>query len=341
MSWIKRNLFFVIGSVIALGLLAWAGFYNFSRWKVNAAWREKLNGQYVELKRLNNLNPHPGNSKVDNIAAAREQRNTLTNFITRVAKQFQPIAPIPPPERLTSRDFAAALRQTIDQLQRDADSTSVALPPQYSFSFYVERKMLNFAPGSLEPLSVQLGEVKAICDVLNNAKVNSLDGIRRERVCVEDMSAEAQPTDYLEIHSKSNELAVTTPYEVSFRCFTPELAEVIAGFANSPNGLVVKSVNVDPALSAGATESTPDPAVYTRAPVPQYYPQPGNPPPGRNIRGSGFRGGDFPIPPRPAPAPVPVTAAQAANRGGPQPFINEKQIRVVMVVDVVKLLPKK
>lgn len=326
MSWIKRNLFFVIGSVIALGLLAWAGFYNFSRWKVNTAWREKLNGQYEELKRLNNLNPHPGNSKVDNIAAAREQRNTLTNFITRVAKQFQPIAPIPPPERLTSREFAAALRQTIDELQRDAANTSVALPPQYSFSFFVERKMLNFAPGSLEPLSVQLGEVKAICNVFNNAKVNSLDGIRRERVCVEDMSAEAQPTDYLEIHSQSNELAVTTPYEVSFRCFTPELAEVIAGFASSPNGLVVKSVNVAPALSAGATESNPEP-------VPQNYPRPGASPSGRYGRG--------PRPEYQIPAPAPVAVAQTANRGGMQPFINEKQIRVVMVIDVVKLVPKK
>ncbi len=339
MSWIKRNLFFVLGSVIALGLLAWAGFYNFSRWKVNAAWRDKLNGQYEELKRLNNLNPHPGNNKVDNIAAAREQRNTLTNFIARVAKQFQPIAPIPPRERLTSRDFAAALRQTIDQLQRDADSTSVALPPQYSFSFFVERKTLNFAPASLEPLSVQLGEVKAICDIFNNAKVNSLDGIRRERVCVEDMSADAQPTDYLDINSRSNELAITTPYEVSFRCFTPELAEVIAGFASSPNGLVVKSVNVTPALSAGATESTTtEPAVYTYT-----YPQPGNPPTGRYGRGRGGRGGDSPIPPRPAPVPVPVpvVTAQTGNRGAPQPFINERQIRVVIVVDVVKLLPKK
>ncbi len=45
----------------------------------------------------------------------------------------------------------------------------------YSFSFAAQRERLAYAAGSLEPLSVQLGEVKAICEVLFQAKVNSLD----------------------------------------------------------------------------------------------------------------------------------------------------------------------
>ena len=75
MAWIKRNLFFVIGAVIALALLGVAGFYNFSAWKQNADEREKLNAAYAELKRLNQQSPHPGDGKkVDNIKLAREQQ---------------------------------------------------------------------------------------------------------------------------------------------------------------------------------------------------------------------------------------------------------------------------
>ena len=72
--------------------------------------------------------------------------------------------PIPNPANgvVTSEAFAAALRRTIDQLQHEADSASVTLPPQYGFSFEAERTLVKFAPGSLEPLAEQLGEVKTI-----------------------------------------------------------------------------------------------------------------------------------------------------------------------------------
>ena len=37
MGWIKRNLFFVIGGVLALGLLGAAGFYDYASWRRNTA----------------------------------------------------------------------------------------------------------------------------------------------------------------------------------------------------------------------------------------------------------------------------------------------------------------
>ena len=120
-------------------------------------------------------------------------------------------------------------------MQRDATKASVALPPKdsdgqtYSFSFAAQRESLAYAPGSLEPLSVQLAEVKAICAVLFQAKVNSLDNIRRERVSEDDLKG--PQTDYLPEKSVTNELAVLSPYEVTFRCFSSELAAVLAGFA--------------------------------------------------------------------------------------------------------------
>ena len=75
---------------------------------------------------------------------------------------------------------------------------------------------------------MQLGEVKGICEVLFEAKVNSLDNLRRERVSADD--SKGPQTDYLGEKSVTNELAVLTPYEVTFRCFSSELAAVLAGF---------------------------------------------------------------------------------------------------------------
>ena len=73
MDWVKRNLYFVVGSAVALLLLGLAGFYLYRGWSANHQIAEKLSGQYAELKRLYNLDPNPGSDKINNIKAAREQ----------------------------------------------------------------------------------------------------------------------------------------------------------------------------------------------------------------------------------------------------------------------------
>jgi hypothetical protein len=288
MAWIKRNLSIVIGGIVALALLGGAGYYTFTKWKHNTTVGGEVRAQYDELQRISNLDPHPGNNKVDNIELARKYRDNLTNVIVRATREFEPIPRIPAVETVTSQDFASALRRTIDQLQRESANASVNVPERYGFSFEAQRKLLNFDTASLLPLSVQLGEIKAICDVLNRAKVNSFDGIRRERVSTDDVSG--PQTDYVERNSVTNKLAIISPYELSFRCFTPELAEVLMQFANSRHGFVVKSINVDiaPATTSG------------------------------------------------------VGAAPNLQRriGDLQVFINERQLRVTMVLEVIKLLPK-
>jgi hypothetical protein len=248
MAWIKRNLYFVVGGGVALILMGLAGFYLYSKWQRNNEAMQKLEADFSELQRLNNENPHPGSKKIDNIAEAQAHQKQYRDFIAKMRQHFVPIPPIPQtPEfpKVSDRDFSAALSRTRDQLQRAANSTSVTLPPAYSFSFEAQNNRLTLAPGSASMLAVQLGEVKAIVDVLVAAKVNSIDGIRRERVSPDDMTG--PQTDYLDQKSVTNELAVLTPYEVTFRCFSSELAAVLGGFAASPHGLLVKSLNVEPA----------------------------------------------------------------------------------------------
>ena len=112
----------------------------------------------------------------------------------------------------------------------------------------------------------------------------------------------------------TNNLAVLTPYQITFRSFTPEVAEVLARFASSPHGFVVKSINVQPAGASAASpdlSATPGAAIHAAASM-----------------DAGRSGG---VPPQGAsPASVP-------GRGGLQKVSNEQLLRVTIVVELVKL----
>ena len=356
MDWIKRNLYFLIGSLVALALMGLAGWYLYSKWQRNTEILGQLDEQYAKLKRLYEQKPHPGSGKIDNIKAAKEQQQELRAYIQKSRQYFQPCPPIPVPEsgKLTSQEFSSALSRTLDQMQREAEKASVQLPPKdskgqtYSFSFAAQRESLAYAPGSLEPLSVQLGEIQAIGAVLFQAKINALDNLRRERVSEDDLKG--PQTDYLPDKSVTNELAVMSPYEITFRCFSPELAAVLAGFASSPCGLMlVKTINVElaPASAAGeqAAASMIQPTVAYTPPPPQ--PRMAAPrSPGEVFADRYGRGAGAP-PPRYAPAPTytpPVTPAPAptpVNRGGLPLVLDEKQLKVTLMLDVVKLVSPK
>jgi hypothetical protein len=101
-----------------------------------------------------------------------------------------------------------------------------------------QRDLVKFSPAAWEPLAAQLGEVKTIAEILFAARVNSLDGIQRVRVSDDDASG--PQADYFDDHSVTNNLAVLTPYQITFRSFSPEIAQVLAGFASSPHGFIVK-----------------------------------------------------------------------------------------------------
>jgi hypothetical protein len=253
------------------------------------------------------------------------------------------IPSLPTGTNLTASEFSAALQQTIVELQREATNNSVILPPKYRFSFDAQAGRVTFAAGSLVPLAAQLGEVKVICGVLNAAKVNTLDSIRRLRVGDDDKSGPA--TDYLELPGLTNDLAVSVPYEVTFRCFTPELAAVLAGFANSEYGLIVKGVN----LEVAATTAVADAITMSPVPVPvpvqpsvsdAYRSRYGVGGEGEALRGGGRYGRGGPSYPQAQPTPTPMPAVAAPARTGLQPFLTEKQLKVTMLLHVVKLLPK-
>jgi len=350
MDWIKRNLYFVIGSVVALLLLGGAGFYYYSTWKANSEVLAKLHEQYAKLSTLNSMNPHPGRPpESDNIKLAKEQEEQLRTFKEQAQKAFQRIPHIPDGAKVAGEDFVSSLRHTIDQLQKSATNSSIGLPPDYGFSFAAQRNLMRYKEGTLEPLAMQLGEVKAICDVLFQARVNALEYVHRERIAPEDTASTT--LDYLNQKSVTNDQAVLTPYEVKFKCFTPELAQTLSGFANSPHGLIVKTINVEPAPAVEATSATD---VVAASPV---FPTPYSPPIGaepgkpggsadaaaafRRRYGLDSRRGPMMIPPPVTPTPAAPAPAPATPSRGLQTVLDEKQLVVTMMLNVVKLLPSK
>ena len=335
MSWIKRNLYFLLGSLVAVVLLGLAVWYGMGKSLADGRAMAELNQAYEELQRLNSLSPHPGAGDVDNIDLGKKQQEQLRAHLVKARELFVPIPAIPDNTNVTAVEFTAQLRRTIDQMQRDAAQSGVTLPPRYGFTFEAIRPKVTFAPASLQALAVQLGEIKSICDVLFRAKITSLDNLRREKVAAEDdpMMAAA---DYLTESSVTNDLAVLTPYDVTFRCFSADFASVLSGLANSSHGFIVKFVNIEPGAptTPGGFETMETPT-YTPSytpPVPTY-PQPGRP---MMIE----EGGPPRYPPThyAQPQAYPPTMA-VAGRPGPQILINEKVFRVTMRIEVVKLLP--
>lgn len=63
MAWIKRNLLFAIGGLIALLLLGAAAYYDLEGWNHNSAAFDKLNEIYGTLKQLADQKPSPATPK--------------------------------------------------------------------------------------------------------------------------------------------------------------------------------------------------------------------------------------------------------------------------------------
>lgn len=321
MGWIKRNLFFVVGGVVSLALLGGAGFYIYSQWSRNNAANDKLTEIYGSLTTVAQQQPGPGNEKVNNTQTAKDQDQQLRAWINSTTTYFHPIPGIPPGTNISSKDYAAALSRTIDQLQRAADNNGVLLPPKYGFSFEAQRSLMKFASGSLDLLAGQLGEVKAIADILFATRINALDSIQRVRVSDDDAQGSA---DYIDERPLTNDLAVMTPYVITFRCFTPELARVIAGFSTASNTMIIKSINVTPAGTTGAASQELTPDIQTGGAPPIQFP-------GRFLPGR-----------YPSPTEVQTPSAQApvGGKGGLQTVLKEQLLRIVMEVEIVKLAPK-
>src|SRR3989441_8053010 len=312
MNWLKRNLFLVVGGVVALALLGFAIFFLLTRKHDVDAVTADLNTRTEEWKQLVASDPYPNQ---ENIESAKREQKKLAGFLDQTRKFFVPVASFP--TNLDGATFKNLLETTISELVQDAEKSGVSLPSsnRYDFTFKPQRSSLDFAPATLVPLAMQVSEIKAICDVLFDARVQTLVGLRRAPVAKEDEGT-AGATDYLggrKLATNAVTGAVLAPYEIVFHGFSTELAAVLEGFYRSPNCFIVKNIDVQTNVVVASVGEF----------VPSYMPYsftPGVPPPALSpmeqmrmrYGGYGGRYSRMPIMPAPVPAPAPNLAVPTA-----------------------------
>ena len=325
MQWIKRNLFLVIGGVVALALLGLAGFYLYTKIQQDHAVTEELDAATKKLEELAKRAPYPN---ADNIKSAKEEVARMQSFLAEVEKHF---APAPYPQQLNDMEFRTYLEATRSELLSKAQATGVEVPTNYWFTFAAQKGAMTFSAASLEPLASQVSDIKTLCDVLFDAKVNSLLWLKRAPIDnQQDTTLGSQ--DYLNAKPTTNTWTLTMPYEVAFQGFSAQLGSVLEGLVRVPYCFVVTNIVVEPAATAGQPQDGETPAFN---PMARYGLPAGGADPALMQRYGGRYGRYGGM------APPPVVQPVQPVQTGPSTILDEKPLRITLSVQAVKLKPKK
>lgn len=241
MQWIKRNLSLAISGALALVLVGFGAYYLFSGKSLNAQMETDLEDMQRKLDRFYTAPTFPSES---NIATARAELAKLQAAIDESMRFFEPV----PFEPVTDQAFKSQLDDAISELTQKARQSGIELPSDpYFFSFEAQKKKFKLDSDSFPAINRQLAEVRAICNLLFEAKIHSLTGLKRVRLTTDDPpgSSDYRPEWQFETNQVTG--AVVTPYEVTFHCFSADLAMVLEGFLKSPHGLIVRAIGVDSA----------------------------------------------------------------------------------------------
>ena len=341
MTWLKRNLFLVIGGAIVIVLLGGAGYFLWSQKLQADGVTGELAGLITELQTLTGRDPFPS---PENIEATKVEQKRVTDLLDDSRRHFVPTSTH---TNMDSATFKDLLENTIAELEKEAQRSGVSLPEKYDFTFKQQRGKLDFTAADLLPLAAELADIRAICEVLYRARVHSLSGVRRVPVSQSDQGSTEFLTN-LKASTNAVTRAAVRPYEFTFQGFTGELAGVLDGFCRSPHCLIVKNVNVEVASSSTASaegEATP---IYSAPGVPA--PEPVLTPEQQMRRRYGLRGptggsgggagSRYGLRGAATPAP-PVAAATWATpvRRGPETVLDEKPLKITMVIESVRLPP--
>src|SRR5436190_3086872 len=125
MCWAKRNLYFLISCVLAVGFLGAGGWFCYSELQRNGQSWEDLKKAYDELQQISDKQPNAGDGKVDNIKTAREQAKEAQERSKTMRKFFIALPSIPNTNRIDDRALAFAVRDTIRQMRIAASYRNV------------------------------------------------------------------------------------------------------------------------------------------------------------------------------------------------------------------------
>lgn len=296
MLWIKRNLFLIIGALVAIGLTALAVVYLLSNISKDQDLTTQLEAKTSELQQLTSADPSPDDQNITQANDQLKQVRALSTQMKRLVAASGTVVTNQPP--LNNAQFSSLIAVTIADLQSGAENAGVTLTPKYGFTFGSLREKVQFSPLGIPALTTQVAEVREICGILFRSKIHVLDSLRRVPVSADDA---VTATDYLDNKGIITNAALNvtiTPYEFTFRGFTTELAGVVDGLRHSDTYFVIKGITVE-------TIEVPAP-----------------PPP--------------PPPTTPTPGGSKKNAAPAAPKTDLTLILDERPLRIKMSVEVVK-----
>ena len=312
MLWIKRNLSLLIGSIVAVAMMVGASILLVSGLGKNREVSSTLETVQAEITTLNGMEPYPN---PENIQAVKQDKGRQQQLLTNIQQVLTPVAiPAVP----TDQQLKQLLETTIFDLQREAETANVVLPPRYNFSFNDQRLMAKFPEGSHLALATQIGEVKTIASILFKSGVQSLSFIKR----VPGVGESGGTTDYLDKGIATNRFAnptphhvTLTPYQIGFKGFSTELEKVLDGLRRDPIFFLVKKIDIkgdsaEVALPAGIEYAAPK------------------------------TGADLKMTAAPAPVPSAPKAGKTTNvvvNTTALTILDEKPIEVTLLIEVVKL----
>lgn len=237
MPWIKKNLMLVLGGLVGLVLLGGSGYFLFSESSREADINAQLEEKQNEWSRLNNLNPFPEDR---NIKLVREEAERMEQLALSLRGALKPL---PAPEVTDTFSLRLLIENTISELRSEAEAAGVELPDRYAFTFQRLRDHAGqFDSNAIPRVAQQVAHISTLCRVLFNAKVHALSTIRRSPVLRE----EGGTSDFLTKGPVTNNWVIRAPYDLSFRSFNSELAEVMRGLAALGPCVAVKTLNVEP-----------------------------------------------------------------------------------------------
>jgi hypothetical protein len=241
MAWIKRNLVFVISMAVGLALTGYCCFLFYQDFGKNSAVateEQDIASQYGTL--VNNTNtPYPSE---ENIQHAKEDQAQVKQLVDELRGSF---TPFPAQSNLDIKGFSEYVENTIFDLKTKATNAGVGLPDDFGFGFTDQRGKLNYPLECIPPWMQQIEEIKAICDILYRAKVNSLLAFRRVSISSSNDNI-LNSLDLLDSHIVTTNFGTVTPYKIEIKCFSKELSAFLNGLARSSNFYVVKNIVVRP-----------------------------------------------------------------------------------------------
>jgi hypothetical protein len=255
MSWIKRNLAFVISLTVAAALLIGGAVYLFSAQSEAEAATGELEAKKNEYDTLVKREPYPNAKNIDLAKAEQVRFNTLKSQALATFSQYPSVGV------MDDASFKALLTRTISDLEHSAERKGVKLPTgadstsgsasKYNFTFNTQRRELRLPPNTLQPLVLAVTDIREFTEILFASKIHSLLHIKRSAIGTNELAGSG---DILSKKVSTNTVigAGIHPYEVQFQCFSSELGEVLTRFVGASNAYVLKTLNVDRPSSDGS-----------------------------------------------------------------------------------------